>query len=216
VSDWEMRDWRVPPRTRYAFAFLALAIMLSATMLGSSMRAVPDTGAFDDDQINQVTENWLSAVEALWVSGIYVLEDYNIDDDGLPDLVPLSSYFPTSDPSVRWVIQSFFMLEAKRIETEKRLRSYRLYLDGLADDIDDQFGRVRVEGTYCAWELRFNGTLLHFGSETVDGPDQVPETCWTVSHDYSSDVQWWRRTGTVPFRAKLVFHLWFETERPEF
>ena len=213
MSDWVMGDWRVPPRTRYAFAFLVLAIMLSSVILGSSMMTVPVTGAFDDDQLRQVAENHLSSVEAIWVEkeSIY-LGDFEYSSNYLYRM------FPTGDPTVRWVVDSYFKLYARNKELNKEFgRSYSgQNLHELTRVIDDAFGRVTSDGLYCAWELRFNGTMVHFGSDTVLEPDLIPETHWTVSHDYSGEAVWSNKGATVPYRAKLVLHLWFETERPEF
>ncbi len=208
-----MRDWRVPPRTRYAFAFLALSIMLSAVLLGASMEAVPDSGAFDDDQMWRVAENRLLAAEALWVDDCPVSvgdADYGGDR--------LSYMFPTDDPTVRWVVDSYFKLYARSRELYRMWeRSYHGQdLHGLTRAIDEKCSWITSDGTYCAWELVFNGTTVHFGSDTVSEPDLVPMTSWTVSHDYSGKVVWSNKGGTVPFHAKLVLHLWYETERPQF
>ena len=213
MSDWEMRDWRVPPRTRYAFAFLALAVMLTAVMMGASMTVVPDTGAFDDDQMEQVAENRLFAVEAIWLDKEMIhIGDFEYGSNYLDRM------FPTEDPTVRWLVDSYLKLYASNKEQKKEAgKPYSGEgLHALTVVIDDRFGRVSSDGTYCAWELRFNGTRVHFGSDTVDGPGLVPETRWSVSHDYSGESVWTHKGATVPFRAKLVFHLWFETEEPSF
>lgn len=213
MSEWEIRDWRVPPRIRYAFAFLVIAIMLSLVILGASVMRVPVTGAYDDDQLMQIAENHISAVEAIWVDkeSIYV-GDFEYSSNYLDRM------FPTGDPTVRWVVESYFKLYAKSKELNKELeRSYSgQNLHDLTRVINDNFARVTSDGTYCAWELRFNGTMVHFGSETVSEPDQIPETRWTVSHVYSGEAIWSKKGATVPFRAQLVLHLWFETERPDF
>lgn len=213
MSDWIIRDWRVSPRSRYSFAFLAIALVVSGALLGAAVVSVPANGAFDDDHVLQVAENRLNAVEALWVDGKIYLEDidgYNHD--------PLEGMFPTDDPSVRWLVDSYFKLTARNNELMTKgwyyNQGYRL--DGLAETIDDKFGDVTYVGTYCAWELVLNGTTVHRGSNVMEGAHNMPESHWTVSHDYSGEVQWSRHRGMVPFQAKLVFHLWFETERPEF
>ncbi len=203
------------PRSRYALAFLGAALIVSSMLLGATMANIPSEAVFDDDQVLLVAENWLSAVEALWVDSPVVLE-YCISDDGRSSGRALYHYYPTADPSVGWVVASAFMFEARMKEIERLDTDFRIDYGDLLDTIDEKFLSVAAEGTYCAWELGFNGSRSHFGSDTVDGPDLIPETRWTVSHDYSGEVEWWRGQGIVPFRAKLVFHLWFETERPEF
>jgi len=215
VSDWEMKDWRVAPRAKYAFAFLGIAVMLSAVILGASMATIPDEGGFDDDHAQLVAENHLSAVEALWVDPPEVVE-YHLSNDGLPSGRRLDRVYPTSDPTVRWVVESVFKLETKMKEVEQHSTDYRMEYEDLLDTIDEKFGLVGSDGTYSAWELVLNGTRVHFGSEIVDGPGHIPVDHWTVLHYYSGEVQWWKDRGVIPFRAKLVFHLWFETEEPSF
>lgn len=213
MSDWEVRDWRVAPNGRYAIAFLGAALVVSSVILGASMAAIPGEGGFEDDQMQMVAENRLLAVEALWVEGVTVA-GFDSEGDGI--VLDLHSLYPTGDPTVRWTVQSVFVLEAENRQKEEHQNLYEYRYNGLVDTIDEKFGWIEGEGTYCAWELRFNGSLVHFGSETVEGPDQIPETHWTVVHDYSEEVQWWMSRGTVDIRAELVFHLWFETEDPVF
>lgn len=209
-----MRDWRVPPRAGYAFAFLALAIMLSAVILGASMMAVPGAGAFDDDQVRLVAENRLSAVEATWVDEQYI----QIESSDGSTIVNLDRVFPTRDPTVGWVVGSYLRIIAENKDLERRGwdRYWGHDAEALTGTVDDGFERFTTDGTYCAWELWFNGTRVHFGSDTVKGPDMMPETRWTVSHDHSGEAEWSPRGATVPFRASLVLHLWFETEEPSF
>ena len=211
MSDWTIKDWRVAPRARYAFAFLIVAMVVSAVILGASIVAVPDVGGFDDDQVRLVAENRLSAVEALWVVPPDVII-YNLNDDGLPGPEPLDRFYDTDDITVRWVVASYFKLEAKWREVEKRSLDVNLEYDDLLETIDEKFGWVTVEGTHCAWELRFNGTRMHFGSDTVYSPDQIPDSHWTVFHEYSGEAQWWKGQGFVKYRAELRFHLWSEGE----
>jgi len=187
-------------------------MMLSATLIGIAMAAVPDEGAFDDTHVKRVAENRLTAVESLWVIPPYVEEwigrgwDYE----------KLDRYYHTSDFSVRWVIDSIFKLTALNQDLEERRRHHRFEVDGLFVTMDEKFGWVTVDGTYCAWELWFNGTRLHFGSDTVDRPGDIPESHWTVTHDYSGEVDQWGAEGNIRYRAEIRFHLWFETEDPEF
>ncbi len=216
MSDWVMRDWRVPPRARHAIAFLVAAVAVSSMMTGVSTTTIPSEAGFDDDQVLLVAENRLCAVEALWVdySGIDRRDLY----DDLPDIEDNSRdyRYPTDDQSLRWIVRYYFELEAERKEVLRYGHGSWNDPEGLRDEIDYAFGRMSRSGTYSSWELRFNGTRIHFGSDTVEDPDLVPETCWTVSHDYSGEIGWPSRHEMIPYRAKLVFHLWFETERPEF
>ncbi len=215
MSEWVMAEWRVAPRGRYAFAFLAIALMLSATLIGIAMAAVPDEGGFDDTHIELVMENWLTAVESLWVIPPYlgIVDGY----DG--DFERLDHHYPTTDLTVRWVVDSFFKLTARNHDLERRDLDYPLSyrLDGLLVAVNEKFGWMTVDGTYCAWDLRFDGNRIHFGSDTVDKPGHIPESHWTVSHDYSGSIEvWGNEHREVEYRAQLRFHLWFETEDPVF
>lgn len=216
MSDWVMRDWRAPPRVRYAVAFLAAAVVVSSTILATSTATVPSEAGFDDDHVLLVAENRLCAVEALWIDydGINRRDLY----DELPDIEDASRdyRFPTDDQTLRWIVNYYFELEAERKEVLKYGHGSWKDPEGLRDEIDDAFGRLTRSGSYSAWELTFNGTMVHFGSDTVQDPDLIPDTRWTVSHDYSGEIGWPSRDKLIPFRAKLVLHLWFETERPEF
>ncbi len=216
MSEWVMRDWRVAPRTRYAMAFVGAALVVSSMILGASMMAVPTEGYYEDEHILLVADSRLLAVEALWVDPPRVGYRNILDD--LPDVGETRLHYvkPTTDPTVRWMVRSYFELEAERKEVLQSGRGTWIDPEVLRDDIDEAFGRFAWSGSYSAWELRFNGTMVHFGSDAVEDPDLIPETCWTVSHDYSGEIGWPSRDDTVPFHAKLVFHLWFETEEPSF
>lgn len=215
MSDWEVREWRTVPKGRYAFAFLGAAVVVSSVVLGASMAAIPGEGGFDDDQMRMVAENRLSAVEALWVGKVLVQEGYAHDND-LPGLVPLTHFYCwldySYDRTVRWMVQSYFMLQAEMRYKQSYNSGYVMMFHDLLGTLGEKFGSVEAEGTYCAWELWYNGSRVHFGSEAVDGPDLIPEAHWTVAHDYS----WDERRDPLPFQARLVFHLWFETEAPVF
>ncbi len=213
MSDWVVKDWRAAPRGRYAIAFLGAALFVSSMILGASMAAIPGEGSFDDDHIRQVADNRLLAVEALGVEDLTVF-GFGYEGDGW--VIGLSSIYPTYDPTLRWTVQSVFMLEAEnRHREEQQIGSHYRY-DRLLDTIDEKFGWVTSEGTYSAWELRFNGSLVHFGSDVVEEPAHIPESHWTVTHDYSEEVQRWFDRGVTQLEARLVFHLWFETEDPVF
>jgi hypothetical protein len=182
--------------------FFIVAMCFSAGLIVLTVNVLPSEGGFEGPVHRLVAENQLLAVEGMWVGDVYVTEN---SGDGA-SRIAVGRLVETDDYTVRWLIQSYFILLAENREYEK-YEYVRYELEPLERKIASKFDWVRPQDSHYAWELVYNETAIGFGSDILAEPEEIPEDSWEVIHDYSGKVSWYK-DGTIRFRAELRFVYW--------